>query len=256
MTKMDKGKTYGVTREILISCLICQILTNISVMAIGACLAVDPKKAELKGHGFIMLILSVMFLCILAAGSVGAIGEHYCILLLFAGLMVVGFLVGGLTHLMVFLTSGPHVPYQQLHLSLRDYENIKTVNNIWDSTQEQGKCCGITGPQDWLAANMKIPSSCCYASSDTDDIPSEHCSNENEKRYLYQKGCFKQVNNQRKPPAFIFKTDYMEFESLMKPRKKKKRNNYKEAVIYVMVFDYLSKIICIVAALTMAWLLW
>lgn len=243
MDTADKCKSYCITRQVLISCLICQVLTNISVMAVGACIAIDPRKAEVKGHGFIMLILSVMFLCILAAGAVGTIGEYTSILLLFAGLMVVGFLVGGFTHLMVSLTAAPEESLQKL--SVEDYKREISLGDLWDHIQKRDKCCGIAGPGDWLQQNMSIPSSCCHSSTGNGDPTSSHCSKFNSTGFLYQRGCLK-----------LPKIDYSEFQSNEPDVPKKLQSNFKDSVIYIMIFDYLSKIVCIVAALALAWLLW
>ncbi|XP_045475693.1 leukocyte surface antigen CD53-like isoform X2 [Harmonia axyridis] len=216
-------------------------------MAVGACIAIDPRKAEVKGHGFIMLILSVMFLCILAAGTIGLIGEYTSILLLFAGLMIVGFLVGAFTHLMVFLTATPEETVQKLHLNLEDYKNIKSQKKAWDLMQEQNRCCGITGPDNWLYYNLSIPSTCCHPIDNSGDPPSDHCALFNGSGYIYRKGCSTSWN----APRLVYQTDEPDQNT-----PKRTRLNFKQSVIYMMVFDYISKIVCIVSALAVSWLVW
>ncbi|XP_044755532.1 uncharacterized protein LOC123314346 isoform X3 [Coccinella septempunctata] len=198
---MDKCKSYCITRQVLISCLLCQMLTNISVMAVGACIALDPRKAEIKGHGFIMLILSIMFLCILAAGAIGLIGKYTSILLL-------------------------------------------------------DKCCGLTGPADWLYINISIPSSCCHPLDNSGDPFSEYCARFNGSEYIYQQGCSKLTERKKLKLNYQRRRDVSEAELEPASELSPKKTNFKEFVVYIMIFDYLTKIVCIGATLAVAWLLW
>ncbi|XP_044755531.1 uroplakin-1b-like isoform X2 [Coccinella septempunctata] len=225
-------------------------------MAVGACIALDPRKAEIKGHGFIMLILSIMFLCILAAGAIGLIGKYTSILLLFAGLMVVGFLVGVFTHLMVFLTSSPQQSLQRLELYLEDYGHEASQRTAWNRLQQKDKCCGLTGPADWLYINISIPSSCCHPLDNSGDPFSEYCARFNGSEYIYQQGCSKLTERKKLKLNYQRRRDVSEAELEPASELSPKKTNFKEFVVYIMIFDYLTKIVCIGATLAVAWLLW
>ncbi|XP_041760977.1 uncharacterized protein LOC121587837 isoform X1 [Anopheles merus] len=52
----------------------------------------------------------------------------------------------------------PMLKYRLAH----EYGNSPELTELWDRLQHEGRCCGVTGPQDFaLNANRTYPTSCC-----------------------------------------------------------------------------------------------
>ncbi|XP_052867947.1 uncharacterized protein LOC128273913 [Anopheles cruzii] len=52
----------------------------------------------------------------------------------------------------------PMLRYRLAH----EYGNSAELTELWDRLQNEGRCCGVTGPQDFaLNANRTYPTSCC-----------------------------------------------------------------------------------------------
>uniref|UniRef100_A0A182KDK8 Tetraspanin n=1 Tax=Anopheles christyi TaxID=43041 RepID=A0A182KDK8_9DIPT len=52
----------------------------------------------------------------------------------------------------------PMLKYRLAH----EYGNSPELTELWDRLQNEGRCCGVTGPQDFaLNANRTYPTSCC-----------------------------------------------------------------------------------------------
>ncbi|XP_050085496.1 uncharacterized protein LOC126571213 [Anopheles aquasalis] len=52
----------------------------------------------------------------------------------------------------------PMLRYRLAH----EYGNSPELTELWDRLQNEGRCCGVTGPQDFaLNANRTYPTSCC-----------------------------------------------------------------------------------------------
>jgi len=117
-------------------------------------------------------------------GCCGAIKENYCMVMTFAGLLAVVFIVEIGVGIAGFVMRGKveaQIKKKMLE-TMKQYNSTGGVKEAWDKTQQQFKCCGANGFADWASeAKLKHPPvSCCKN-------PAPNCSDDSSK--IYKTGC-------------------------------------------------------------------
>ncbi|XP_049809605.1 23 kDa integral membrane protein-like [Schistocerca nitens] len=130
-----------------------------------------------------MLLVTVGVIVFIVAffGCYGALKENRCMVITFSVLLFIIFIMeigGGLTACVLKDVLRDEID-TQLNSTLSTYKNYEGIRRSWDILQTDFHCCGVSGPDDWAKASLKIPTSCCDG----------HDVNEPCKESVYQKGC-------------------------------------------------------------------
>ncbi|XP_070545167.1 tetraspanin-5-like isoform X2 [Ptychodera flava] len=128
----------------------------------------------------IILVGGVMF-CLATAGCIGALRENTCLLKTFSGVLVLIFLIKIALGLFLFITLQYHKDsfYRNvngiINTAIKQYRDDINLQELVDGLQQELKCCGGDGFNDWenniyFNCSMKavraveacgVPFSCC-----------------------------------------------------------------------------------------------
>lgn len=146
-------------------------------------------SSDLLGPPIVLIVAGVVVFIIAFLGCFGAIRESYNLLMAFAGLLIIIFIV----EIAVGVTAAVYKGDFQVALkenllkSIKEYSNENNAEKIpWDNVQKKLKCCGVDGPTDWQGQN--IPLSCCTEEKQQETI--QYCSENGVGNYMYQRGCY------------------------------------------------------------------
>ena len=123
----------------------------------------DPDLYRAAAVLFIVAGATIFLLSFL--GCCGAVRENKCMLLTYATIVFVLFIivVTASALAVVFKGDAAEIIDEAMldflkHYDPDDPEDVRT--KAWDELQEQGKCCGIDSSNDWTNNGFQIPSSC------------------------------------------------------------------------------------------------
>lgn len=114
----------------------------------------------------LMLIVGVIVFIIAFFGCCGVCRESYCMLVTYAVLLLTIFalqLAIGIYAYVQVNEDGDVRPLveRSLRSAFDEYEKNNEVREVFDVMQKEFRCCGVSGPQDYLAKAIAMPASCC-----------------------------------------------------------------------------------------------
>ncbi|PSN47125.1 hypothetical protein C0J52_14500 [Blattella germanica] len=141
--------------------------------------------ALLIAVGTIVLIVSFLGCC-------GAVKEHHCMVISFSVLLALVFVMelsGGIAGY-VMRNEAMDMLKMKLNNTRFDYNSNHELTKLWDFMQEELKCCGMNGFDDWQQVfhNSSLPLSCCARKSGMTGF--EECTL-NYSRNVYNESCIK-----------------------------------------------------------------
>ncbi|KAF7288111.1 CD63 antigen-like [Rhynchophorus ferrugineus] len=158
-------------------------------------------NSDLLGPPIVLIIAGSIVFIIAFLGCFGAIRESYNLLVAFAGLLVLIFILELAVGIAAAVYKGDFegTLKKTLHASMANYTSNQVEQIAWDSLQKKFKCCGIDKPTDWEAPDL-WPKSCCYEQNlDTLNLdiiqPDKHCKDMNFGDNVYSKGCFQKLKD-------------------------------------------------------------
>lgn len=160
----------GCSRCLLIFFNIIFAISGIIILAAGIRAEVNSYPyMDLHDSNFytsapVVLIVVGLFIFIVSfLGCYGAAKESNCMLMTFAGLLLIIFvtelgvgIAGYMQH-----TSLEENVLKNLNETMKDYNTDNAVKTKFDIIQTDLQCCGINSPADWPSNGMTIPQSCC-----------------------------------------------------------------------------------------------
>lgn len=159
----------------------------------GYSLHLFKKTGPVVGESYVsapvilIVVGSIVFL-VAFLGCCGAMQESYCMLMLFSVflflILVAEVAAGSLGF--VYRGKAEHLAKDQFLNSMKDYDRTGKPNPVqeaWDFIQQEFKCCGVTGFNDWIARQKSVPNSCC--ANENDCAPTKY----------FAKGCYEEVKN-------------------------------------------------------------
>ncbi|KAL7297809.1 hypothetical protein TKK_0008842 [Trichogramma kaykai] len=103
-------------------------------------------------------------------GCCGAIKENYCLIIVFAALMVIVFIMefaAGITGYVMRNSVGEALQSKMIDTTNK-YNTSLEIRQVWDLIQRDFRCCGVNKPEDWEARisnkterALDLPLSCC-----------------------------------------------------------------------------------------------
>ncbi|XP_015110284.1 CD63 antigen [Diachasma alloeum] len=174
------------------------VITGIILLSIGATIhAVYSGYPHFLDNKFLSvpsLLIAVGSIIFFIAffGCCGAVRENYCMVVTFAllmGLIFILELAAGISGY-VLRNDAADLIQDKMLATMKNYgtNESQEITRVWDDLQRNFQCCGTIQPSDWInTANMTgLPLSCC------DPLPGEignkSCTVD-EKVTLHKKGC-------------------------------------------------------------------
>ncbi|KAK9879961.1 hypothetical protein WA026_008470 [Henosepilachna vigintioctopunctata] len=114
---------------------------------------------------WILIAVGIFIFIIAFLGCCGAVKESHCMITTFAFLLIVIFVLEVTVGVMGYIHRNEveHMLEDKLNSTISDYYINDDIKSSWDIAQHEGKCCGISGPNDWrtVTKNDSLPHTCC-----------------------------------------------------------------------------------------------
>lgn len=157
------------------------VLVAIALIAVGAYVQIALKdyfdliEGSFSSAAALLIAVGVIIFFIAFFGCCGAYKENRTCVLIFAGLLVIIFIMEIAGGIAGFVLKG------QVEETVEKYmkENIQKNATVWDKVQSKFECCGIHNASDWNRETL--PSACCLS-------PTSGCTLNDTKSY-YHDGC-------------------------------------------------------------------
>lgn len=187
-------------------------ISGIGIITAGAVVLSDSvdfhhfASNDLIGPPIVLIVAGSVVFLIAFLGCFGAIRESYKLLIAFAGLLIVIFVLELAAGIAAAVYKGDFEESlkKTLHASMANYTNSQVEKYAWDNLQMKFKCCGIDQPTDWQIPPALYPRACCYEDHDDDHSKrpdnevmksDSYCSRSDYGRYVYSKGCYQKLKD-------------------------------------------------------------
>ncbi|KAJ8913858.1 hypothetical protein NQ315_003767, partial [Exocentrus adspersus] len=180
-------------------------ISGIGIIAAGAVVLANASDFNhfagngLIGPPIVLIVAGIIVFVIAFLGCFGAIKESYNMLMAFAGLLLIIFIV----ELAVGIAAAVYKNdfHNALNGTLRNtMDNYSNAPDkiAWDNIQQKFMCCGVEGPSDWKTRGQQqvIPLSCCHAHEETGNEIDNDCVNNGVGKYSYKIGCYEKLKLQ------------------------------------------------------------
>lgn len=170
------------------------VIAAIAIIAVGAYVQIklteyyDFFGNQYAGPGILLIVVGVFIFIIAFFGCMGAIKENYCLVMTFAVLLALIFILmiaGGIAGFVLRNDIEDKV-VDVLKNEVTNYNKNPGVTDAWNVLQQEFQCCGVTNSSDWKQAsdlNTTYPWSCC--------MDSEACKTKQNITYddIYKQAC-------------------------------------------------------------------
>lgn len=159
------------------------VICGLVLIIVGA-LVTSPNYTQFLNSKYvtapvILIVVGVVIFLVAFLGCCGAVKENHCMVMTFGLLLfliVIVELAGGITAYM-YRSEVKDFLKQNMNSSIAQQK--KDAVKTWDEMQSKWHCCGVDGPQDYVANNVSIPTTCCAP-------PVDKC----EEGKAFSDGCF------------------------------------------------------------------
>lgn len=161
------------------------VLVAIALIAVGAYVQIALKdyfdliEGSFSSAAALLIAVGVIIFFIAFFGCCGAYKENRTCVLIFAGLLVIIFILEIAGGIAGFVLRGKVKDSVEKYMK----KNIDKNVTAWDKVQEDFKCCGIHNASDW----NQLPKSCCLS-------PTAGCKL-NQTNTYYHDGCLDKFTN-------------------------------------------------------------
>ncbi|CAH0556036.1 unnamed protein product [Brassicogethes aeneus] len=171
-------------------------ISGIGIIVAGAVVLSDVADFhhfadnDLLGPPIVLIVAGAIVFVVAFLGCFGAIRESYNLLISFAVLLLVIFVIElacGIAAA-VYKTDFQGTFKNTLKQSMANYSENEVERIAWNNVHKKFKCCGVSGFTDWQSQNM--PLSCCHSMRDRNDPTSQYCSQNGAGPYYFNVGCF------------------------------------------------------------------
>ncbi|XP_039957358.1 CD63 antigen [Bactrocera neohumeralis] len=166
-----KMRTCGMSlvKYILFAFNIIFAISGLGILIAGAVVLADVNQfshfveGRVTAPPIVLIVTGLIIFLIASLGCFGAIKESPTLLLTYAVLLAIIFIV----ELAVGIAAAVFKADLEMMLKNSLQESIKRSNHedmmAWDNVQRKLMCCGVDNPADWrtLSLNKTLPASCC-----------------------------------------------------------------------------------------------
>ncbi|XP_034949006.1 CD63 antigen [Chelonus insularis] len=146
------------------------VITGIILLAIGATIhAVYNDYHHFLDDKFfsvpsLCIVVGAIIFFIAFFGCCGAVRESYCMIVTFAALMILIFileLAAGISGYALRNNAAQAIE-EKMKTTMKEYNNTQEIRTVWDELQHEFECCGFNNYTDWKnIIGDKLPNSCC-----------------------------------------------------------------------------------------------
>lgn len=102
-------------------------------------------------------------------GCCGAARENYCMIITFATLMVLVFILelsAGISGYVLRSSASENIK-EKMQETMKNFNKSIDITEVWNKLQTDFECCGTTGPSEWteVLGNDTLPATCCSSPS-------------------------------------------------------------------------------------------
>ncbi|XP_039292407.1 CD63 antigen-like [Nilaparvata lugens] len=180
-------------------------LSGLVLIIVGVMVLLDVGEfshfleSKVLAPPIVMIVAGCIVFLIAFLGCCGAIKESYSMLIAFAVLLLVIFIV----EMAVGIAAGmakdefSNAMRSSLKKSLNNYTINDEDRKAWDTVQRKLQCCGVDGPRGWLTVfpNNNVPGSCCR---EPPASANAFCRNTLDDKIIFQDGCYQKLKNKVK----------------------------------------------------------
>lgn len=171
-------------------------ISGIAILAIGAIIQnfYSNYTDFLHGKFFVgpvlLIVVGVIVFVVAFFGCCGAVKENHCMIMTFAGLLLVVFgleLAGGITGY-VLRDDVEDILQSTVNSSMSKYSYNDEITKTWNIMQHDLYCCGTKHAEDWgsVFGNTTLPETCCPGVTPCDMDTKGH----------YERGCLAVLQNE------------------------------------------------------------
>ncbi|XP_019878271.1 CD63 antigen-like [Aethina tumida] len=145
---------------------------------------------ELLGPPIVLIVAGAIVFIVAFLGCFGAIRESYNLLMAFAVLLLIIFIIElacGIASA-VYQTDFQDTFKNTLKQSMANYSENDVEKIAWDNVHKKFKCCGVSGISDWQG--QRLPLSCCHSNHEIKGQVSDYCQNNGAGSFVHSVGCF------------------------------------------------------------------
>lgn len=173
-------------------------LSGIAIIVAGALVLADIDdyghflENETLAPPIVLIVAGVIVFLIAFLGCCGAIKESYNMLIAFAVLLMIIFIVELAVGIAGAVNKDTFTDELKtaMDTSRGHFQTNKLERTAWTRLQSKLECCGTNGPDDW--GNINVPESCCtYQTPNEED---KYCRKSSDPTKVYQEGCFKKLS--------------------------------------------------------------
>lgn len=185
------------------------VITGIAILSVGAVIQAEYITYEglLEQNYYsvpsLLIAIGVIIFIVAFFGCCGSIRENYCMVLTFATLMIIIFLLelaAGIAGYRLRDQTGVMLE-KNMNDSMKHYNSTNPLwsGSEWDVLQMTEHCCGTNGPQDWLSnsdnifnTTIAVPLSCCGIANNACNFTAGAGTDSG----IYQAGCLTALTNE------------------------------------------------------------
>lgn len=183
-------------------------LSGLAVLIVGAIVLANVMEYSRFVDGavlappVVLIVLGGVVFIIAFLGCCGAIKENYLMLVAFAVLLAVIFVVELAVGIAASVSKDDFTTAmrESLRGSMLNYTKTKLDRQTWDNMHRTLKCCGLDSPRGWgaVVGEGQVPVTCCLVQplAPVGDPPT--CPMSTEKKEVYQAGCYEKIKNKIK----------------------------------------------------------
>ncbi|XP_033231067.1 CD63 antigen-like [Belonocnema kinseyi] len=171
------------------------VITGIILISIGSVIhGVYHSHQDFLDNKFfsvpnLLIAVGVIIFFIAFFGCCGAVRENYCMVVTFATLMVLVFILELSAGIAGYglRSSASQVITGKMKENMNSYNSSKETAAIWDKLQQNFECCGINSSTDWNVPlnSTGLPISCCEVIPG--QISESTCNSQSPN--VFKKGC-------------------------------------------------------------------
>ncbi|XP_046679689.1 CD63 antigen-like [Homalodisca vitripennis] len=186
-------------------------LSGLAIILVGALVLTEVGsyshflENKVLAPPIVLIIAGSIVFFIAFLGCCGAIKENYYMLIGFAVLLLVIFVIELAVGIAASVAKEEFASAMRstLKRSMGNYTHSQTEQSAWDSMQRKLRCCGVEGPQGWneVFADGSVPGSCCVANVQND--PNALCRNSDDPTQVFQDGCYERLKTKTKDNIVI-----------------------------------------------------
>lgn len=171
------------------------VVTGIILISVGGVFLSNVKGyaqylgPQSSSTAIFIIVVGVIIFGIAFLGCCGAVKENYCMVMTFAVLLFIIFVMEFAAGIAAYVYKNKihDLLDENMKQEVHDY-NGTSKDREWDDMQKNLKCCGSSSPLDWHTSNNTLfqngtfPDSCCM------DVHPGFCLNDTTSP-VYEKGC-------------------------------------------------------------------